>query len=380
MNALARVVVGALSASVLSCAEGAGGDELATRSQSIIDGEASGAEQDGVLLLRAQLDDGSELLCSSSLVAPNLLITAQHCVSYLTDGPFSCTVRGELVDNPGGGGRLGLHLPADSIEIYGRKTPRKMPLAHGVRIISTLSPSVCDNDLAFVVLDDLLELPLVPLRLGRSAEADETAVLVGYGLRQSDLAIDYRTQPRQQKRDLQIAAVGPDSLADGVATTVPPRSVILEGPSGCVGDSGGPLLSQATGALLGVYSLLESSSCASPSAHHQLVHVPPFQTLIDEAFAAAGAEPLLEPEPTGEAGAAAAGAAGAGSTSGGAADVPAATAGAAGDDVTAVRRSPKHSSCSMAPATQYPDTNVGALATLAVLGLWLRRARKSANN
>src|SRR6185369_1972707 len=113
--------------------------------------------------------------------------------------------------------------------------------------------------------------------------------------------IDYTTQPRKQKRDLEIAAVGPDSIADGV-TTVPPRELILDGPSGCIGDSGGPLLAEKTGALLGVYSLQDGESCSAPEVRHQMVHVPAFQTLIDEAFTAAGCQP--EPEPAGAAGAA----------------------------------------------------------------------------
>ena len=280
-------------------------------------GEASGAEQDGVVLLRAELDEG-EVLCSASLVGPNLLLTARHCVAYLTEGQFSCTVRGEPTDNPTGGGRLGLHLPAADLEVYGRKTPRKTILAHGLRIISTQSPTPCRNDLAFVVLDTALDLPLVPLRLGRSAQAHELGVLVGYGLDGEQQAIDYRTQARAQRRDLEIEAVGPDSISDGV-TTVPPRSLLLQGPSGCIGDSGGPLLSQETGAILGVYSLQRGESCTAPGVVHRLTHVPPFRALIDEAFTAAGGEPV--PEPTGEAGAA------------GAANVngPAAEAGAANE-------------------------------------------------
>ena len=368
-----RVVIGALSAGVIGCAEGGSSEAVAARLQAIIDGEASGPDQDGVLLLRAELDDGGELLCSSTLVAPNLLVTARHCVSYLSEGLFSCSVRGELFDNPDGGGRLGLHLPPPSIEVYGREIPRKSALAHGQQIVSTLSPSVCQNDLAFVVLDTALDLPLVPLRLGRSAELGEASVLIGYGMDGDDVAIDYRTQPRQQRRDLEIAAVGPDSIADGV-TTVPPRALILQGPSGCIGDSGGPLLSQASGALLGVYSLLAGASCAAPRAYHQLVHVPPFQTLIDEAFAAANAEPLLEPEqPTGEAGA---GAAGSPSGAGGATETETGAAGAAAASaLEPVKRPSKGSSCGLAAAPRFPDADAAALALLGTAGFLRRRGR-----
>src|SRR4051812_45793786 len=106
-----------LTASVLGvCALGCAGETpdeaLSARAQSIIDGEASGADEDGVVLLRAVVADQSGIVCSASLVGPNLIMTARHCVSYFTDGQFSCSVRGELIDNATGAGMLGLHFPA----------------------------------------------------------------------------------------------------------------------------------------------------------------------------------------------------------------------------------------------------------------------------
>jgi hypothetical protein len=303
MMAWRWLVAGALGACALGCAESGPRESFEAERQAIVDGEPSGAEQDGVLLLRAVLADQSELVCSASLVGPSLIMTARHCVAYFTDGQFLCSVRGEPFDNPTGAGHLGLDLPADSLEVYGRKTPRKVPLARGKQVISTLSPSVCQNDLAFVVLDKALDLPIVPLRLGRPAELHEASVLVGFGMDAAEAGIDYLTQARFQKRGLEVAALGPDSIDDGV-TTVPPRTLIIEGPSGCIGDSGGPLLAEKTGAALGVYSLQDGESCSAPDIRHQMVHLPPFQALIDEAFAVAGGNPTPEPELGGAAGAA----------------------------------------------------------------------------
>jgi hypothetical protein len=260
----------------------------------IVDGELSSASEDGVVMLRAEVN-GVEVLCSASLVAPNLIVTARHCVSYLTPGLFNCTVRGELVDNPEGGGSLGQHLPAESISVFDNTTPRHEPLAHGTRIVSTLAPAICVNDIAFMVLDTELDLPIVPIRLNRPALLKEDVTLLGFGLTDERQNIDYALQKRRRKGGLQIAGVGPDSIDDGV-TTVPPRALILNGPSGCVGDSGGPLLASNSGALLGVYSLQAGESCLAPNVRHQLVHVSPFRALLEEAFAAAGAIPTPEAE------------------------------------------------------------------------------------
>jgi hypothetical protein len=352
------------------------GETDAAQAQAIVAGEPSGAEQDGVVLLRAVLEDKSEILCSASLVGPNLIMTARHCVAYITEGPFSCSQTGELIDNPTGGGRLGRDLPAESLEIYAGKTPRKSPLAHGLQVISTFPPTVCENDLAFVVLDTALDLPIVPLRLGRPAQPLEPVVLIGYGTSANDQLIDYKTQARQQKRGLAVAAVGPDALEDGV-TTVPPRALIVEGPSGCIGDSGGPLVAEATGAVLGVYSLQRGNSCSAPGVRNQLVHVPPFQTLIDEAFVAARCEPVLETTPgAGGAndggGAGGAPGAGAGNEEPEASSANGGVAGEAAPDPEVTRAPAKSSGCSVAGA-QNPASLAQIVALLVFSALARRR-------
>jgi hypothetical protein len=331
----------------------------------IIDGEASGREEDGVVLLHALLDDGSDALCSASLVAPNLVLTARHCVSYLMRGRFSCDVQGELIDNPEGGGTLGSHLPAETIEIFGRATPRSTPLAHGQQVISTLARGICINDLAFVVLDTAIELPLVPLRLDGPALVGETGSLVGFGLVRGQSVLDYRSQSRASKPGLEIAELGPDSLEEGV-TTAPPRSLILRGPSGCVGDSGGPFLAASTGAVLGVYSLQGGESCEAETAYHQLVHVPPFQALIAEAFAAADATPTPEPTPM-------AGGGGTGAGAGGEAQTPLGGADSAGAPATDPAPH-EESSCAMARAG-VPSPACGLWSALALVAL-RRRSRR----
>lgn len=348
-------------------------EHLGRAEQGIVFGEPSSADQDGVLLLRAVPEGGNESLCTASLVAPRLLVTARHCVSYFNGEQFSCTVAGEAFDNPTGGGKLGLHLPPESIEVYGGGAPRKTPLAHATQIFSTLSSTICKNDLAFVSLDTAIEAPLVPMRLGRPAEAGEKTVMIGYGMTEGQDAIDYRKQPRAQKRDLRVSAVGLDSLADGTPV-VTPRTLVVDEPCGCIGDSGGPLVAQATGALLGVYSLLEGNGCALPDASHHMTHVPPFQALIEEAFAAVGSTPVPEPPPT-QPGDGAGGATATPTPTGGSADIDpsAGDAGDAGTPPAEPKPQDKSSGCSIEATRSIDEAHATLCIALLLLATRLRR-------
>ncbi|HVR19768.1 MAG TPA: trypsin-like serine protease [Polyangiaceae bacterium] len=270
--------------------------ETARLREGIVGGELSPTGiEDAVLILRATVPGVGERLCGASLVAENLVVTARHCVAYVTEGPFRCETSGERTEGIPGAGRMGLDLAPESIELFANDVPRTDPIAIGSEVVSTLSDSACTNDLAFVVLDRSLPFPVLPLRRGRPALVGEAVIVVGYGAERSGLqAVDFATQKRRRKSDLAIAGVGPDS-ANPLAT-VPPRSVVIEGPSACLGDSGGPLLAEATNALLAVHSLIEGD-CVAPETRSFFTHVPPLWPWVERAFEAAGATPTLEPEP-----------------------------------------------------------------------------------
>ena len=383
----------ALTALLAACADPPASTERAAPSRAaIVGGEPSpyGTDDDAVLLLRTELD-GEELVCSAVLVAKNLALTARHCVSHLVAGAFSCTVRGELDSLDEGAGRLGLHLPAETLEFHTGPAENRTLAARGREVFSTLSEQICVNDIAFVVLDRELDLPILPLRTETRALLREEVTFIGYGLDDAmfqDGNIASEELERNRRADLVIADVGPEAVED--VTSAPPRTIVLQGPSGCLGDSGGPLLARHTRAVLGIYSVLGGSSCLSPNVRHWFTHVPSFKLLTRDAFEAAGAEPLLEDvDGGGGAGGAAAGggeaggAANRGGESGnagaeGGADGEAGAGGqthAGGAPTDAGRsndepetRPRRASSCSM-HALQRHRHGQGALATLGALGL-----------
>ncbi|HEX6276872.1 MAG TPA: S1 family peptidase [Polyangiaceae bacterium] len=355
----------------------------------VVDGELSpSGSEDAVLLLRATTPELGERLCGASLVAKNLVVTARHCVAYVTAGPFLCTPDGKLVEGEPGAGRMGLDLPPESLEFFTNDVPRIAPVAIGARVVSTLSDSACSNDLAFVVLDRPLELPVFSLRRGRPAVRGEEVAVVGYGAeRSAGPPIDFETQRRRRRTDLTIAGVGPDASADFSDGAVPPRMVVVDGPSACLGDSGGPLLAKATNALVAVHSLIEGD-CSDPGTRSFYTHLPPLFVWAERAFDAASASPVLEPDPNAEPCAETACAGAGGEQAGGAAGSSgegtsgASSRGGAGGAIeppepetprerTATRE--KNSGCASAPARSGSLANATAL----LLVVLARRARRT---
>jgi len=286
-------LVAALCLASSACGASREDDPTAERSAAIVAGERSPSpDDDGVVFVRHGAD-ATEVICTGTLIAPNLVVTARHCVAYMNGGAFQCTVHGDPISIGDGGGILGPDVPAESIEIHSGEVPSGAPVAQGREIVSTLSLTNCVNDLAFVVLDRALELPVARVRLGTKTPVGEEVTAVGYGIQQlGGGEPDWPSRPRRKKH-LTIAAVGPDRVDD--VTTVLPRTLLTNGPGGCSGDSGGPLLSDKTGAVVGVYTnRFGTGDCASPSVVHHYTHLSPFQTLALDAFARAGATPKLE--------------------------------------------------------------------------------------
>src|SRR5690242_13830463 len=81
----AAAVLSSIAAIVPGCASEApsitGNERVGQAIQPIIRGTASGTEHDAVVVLTTVRDGQRFRLCSATMVAPNLLITARHCVS-----------------------------------------------------------------------------------------------------------------------------------------------------------------------------------------------------------------------------------------------------------------------------------------------------------
>lgn len=253
-------------------------------SSAIIDGTVSGAEQDFVVQLGLDTDGVIAADCTSSLVAENLILTARHCVG---------DVDPETKDR-----MLNTYDPDRLVVFTGSDGPQKLeaqetPAARGRKVLVPSGDSLFP-DLAFIVLDQPVKAPIARLRLNAGAKKSERVTVVGFGMNENNQNVAVR----MQREAVQILA-----LAPGVTEFHQLHAgEFAFGEAACFGDSGGPALSPTTGAIVGVASRVNSgvaSTSTRPNAicidaEDVYTSLQPFQKLVDAAFTAAGAEPLLE--------------------------------------------------------------------------------------
>lgn len=251
----------------------------------VIGGTETGDAHEGVVYVTAEIAriGGAPITKagSGSLVASNLVATALHVVSRNPSNvPFTCDATGNDVSGSQGS-LLGAPVAAEKVAIYAGPYPDGEPIARGVQLVTSGSTTICQNDIAFVVLDQALDLELVPIHRGSKAEPGDALTAVGFGGEQMD-----QLNPRTA-REVSVTAVG-----QWIRTFT-----VSEGP--CEGDSGGPALS-ATGELAGVFSSV-SMDCTNANASAKYTDMSFFSPLVELAFDAAGAG---SPWPEAEGGAA----------------------------------------------------------------------------
>ena len=206
--------------------------------------------------------------CSGSLLTPNLVLTAQHCVSVVTDEtPAGGVVCGATDFGTQGGGKI-FRATAETVR-PNEDGPAFYEGADMRVIVPPDTSNLCGFDVALIVLEGSgippeVATPLVP-RLDAPPTAGETFSAVGYGL---TAPVNGPSGTRMRIDDRTVSCVGAacgagvwDSEWAGDATA-------------CSGDSGGPAL-DAEGRVIGVVSR-GPSDCQSvvygdPSAWKDLV-------------------------------------------------------------------------------------------------------------
>ena len=240
----------------------------------MLEGQAS-----GVVAVATALDDNPShvTLCSGALVAPNLVLTARHCVSRAVTATPSCDARGRSHN--------GAHLAEDAdpqmISIYTGDHVRPDLDTPSARAIATVHPAgqvLCDADVAFLVLDrPVYNAAILTMLLHASVESGDTVVPVGFGGGKEN-QVGHRVA-RQFSR---VLTIGPASNSD-TGAVLGPREFEVDHAT-CRGDSGGPAIDARTGEVVGVVS--RGGSC-SGKGNHVYTRIDSYAKLASTAVTAA---------------------------------------------------------------------------------------------
>jgi len=286
-------------------------DEVARASAAIINGKPSASDDDAAILIPLFQAGQFAGTCSGVLVAPNLVLTARHCVSSTDEGAV-CASDG----TPLYGGMVYNDRAATDIGVI-TGTAIKFELdASGSQIFTLPSDTLCNSDVALVLLDKAITTaPIAQLRLDSPPVQGELFRAVGWGISNNSQGFS-----RRKRDSVAILEVGPVDDPSGIGGVSPNEFEV--GEAICQGDSGGPAFDEITKAVIGVVSRGGNGKMVDPnkgpnyagctdgggySTRNLYTRIDGFADLFTTAFAAAGTDPWHEggPDPrlakTGEA-------------------------------------------------------------------------------
>jgi hypothetical protein len=225
-----------------------------TSTDEIIGGTRDRQAHPAVLALA--LPDGG--LCTGSLVAPNLVLTARHCVSAVVDRIDCASTSAQVLRD---------YDARELTLLAGDDVRSRVALARGARLIVPRSRRLCGADIALLVLDRAVTT-VAPMRVDftRALSTGDRFTTVGFGARGSTPRSPYGVRYQRAR----------------VVVTDWSATEFVAGRSTCNGDSGGPAIDPSTGAIVGVTSR-GSDPCTASDATSVWTRVTVAKSLFDAA-------------------------------------------------------------------------------------------------
>jgi hypothetical protein len=231
-------MVAMFTAAMTGCSDpGIGGSDVhEVRRQSIMGGTVDD-EHTSVVGILINVN-GGQAICSGTLIAPNLVLTAQHCVAEITSQFVQCgnTPFGNQFAPGSFGVTTQTNFPQNAGDYFGVNTVHTPPGAN----------DTCGFDIALLELaQNITETePIVP-RIDVPIETGESYTAVGFGHVGDGTGSGTRRQLGGREV---LCGTGECSINDGIETTE------FAGTDGtCQGDSGGAAL-DSEGRVLGALS------------------------------------------------------------------------------------------------------------------------------
>jgi trypsin len=228
-----------LAASVVACSAGAPSERTASLS-SPIQGGTTDTTHNFVVAVVEQVSQGFGL-CSGSLLAPNLVATARHCVAQVVSQPIDCTLSS-----------FGDTVPASELEVT--NVPDLANVTQGTAVQQIIVPSgagttsFCGNDLALLILAQPITVPeyvtpVIDPPMTDHSLYSTTITAIGYGI---DSPLDTTGQTagiRRIREDIDLVCVPndvtvPDCLATPGASEFISANEFEATDGVCSGDSG----------------------------------------------------------------------------------------------------------------------------------------------
>ena len=186
-----------------------------------------------------------QLLCSGALIAPNLVMTARHCVDQ-SPSQIDCT-------NPTYNTFGGLHTSVANfwITTYYQMFQGSNGWHQATKIVTTPGTAVCGNDMAFIILSDNVTVgqaggafvtPVVQYPMTDHTRYKTTVTAIGYG---DTSATTQDAGTRHILQNVNLLCIPGDPIIDCGTQSQINVNEFVSGDSTCEGDSGSSAFEQS---------------------------------------------------------------------------------------------------------------------------------------